>query len=147
MLELMCLEEVETDSTADKLITIVAMSEQKTINSVLPGTPSDDPHQRPGCSTPPAAAETKPRALKSRFSNQIKRNLTKQVGPTAYSAQYLIILEFLLLLLLLLLQDSDLFFKDGQRQIDMVCMTQSNLPLFNFKFQTVCTMISTLLYQ
>jgi len=81
MPELMCLEEVETDSAADnKVITIVTMSEQKTINHVLPGTPSDDPHQRPGCSTP-AAAETKPRALKSRFSNQIKRNLTKPVRP------------------------------------------------------------------
>jgi len=81
MPELMCLEEVETDSAADKVITIVTMSEQKTINHVLPGTPSDDPHQRPGCSTRPAAAETKPRALKSRFSNQIKRNLTKPVRP------------------------------------------------------------------
>ena len=75
MLELMCLEEATAE--ADKIITI-AMSEQKaSIKNVLPGTPSDDPNQQISSTTTEGTKPPPP--LKSRFSVQFKRRLTKQV--------------------------------------------------------------------
>lgn len=84
MLELMCLEEATAE--ADKIITI-AMSEQKTsIKNILPGTPSDD-HNRQSSITTDGTKPPPP--LKSRFSAQIKRRLTKQVFQNLNSKHFI----------------------------------------------------------